>query len=134
MGSMNGTRLESALESFRDELEAGLAEVEAELEQLDKRRVELVGLIAQAKAALGIDATLPTAAERPTDRLTLHDALALVLRDRGNAWLSARELADGVNERGLYVKRDGRAVEVNQIHARVKNYPHLFEKNGSQIR
>ena len=47
--------------------------------------------------------------------------------------MSARELADEVNSRGLYAKRDGRPVEVNQVHARVKNYPQLFEKDGSQI-
>ena len=69
-----------------------------------------------------------------TSRLTLHEALAHVLRERGNEWTSARELADEVNTHGLYVKRDGRPVEVNQVHARVKNYPQLFEKNGSQIR
>ena len=128
------TRLKSALDGVRDEIEAGLGEAEAELAQLDERRAELVALITQARAALGLDPAPPTAVGAASDRLTLHEALAHVLRERGNAWTSARELADQVNARGLYVKRDGRAVEVNQVHARIKNYPHLFEKDGSQIR
>jgi hypothetical protein len=41
-----------------------------------------------------------------------------------------RQLADAVNERGLYRKRDGSPVEVNQVHARTSNYEALFEKNG----
>jgi hypothetical protein len=35
---------------------------------------------------------------------------------------------------GLYEKRDGRPVEINQVHARTKNYPHMFEKQRSRIR
>ena len=127
-------RLRSALAGVRQELEAGLAEAEAELAQLDERRGELMALIVQARAALGLEAAAETATSTSPGRLTLHEALASVLRERGNAWTSARQLADEVNARGLYVKRDGRAVEVNQVHARVKNYPQLFEKKGSQIR
>jgi hypothetical protein len=126
--------LSRTLASVHDELEAGLAEAERELARLDERRAELTSLISQARAALGLEATGPTSAPRSGDRLTLHEALATVLRERGNAWMSARELADEVNSRGLYAKRDGRPVEVNQVHARVKNYPQFFEKDGSQIR
>lgn len=35
---------------------------------------------------------------------------------------------------GLYRKRDGSPVEVNEIHARTNNYQDLFEKDGSLIR
>jgi hypothetical protein len=66
--------------------------------------------------------------------MTLHDALARVLEDIGNEWMTARELADEVNRRGLYRKRDGSPVEVNQVHARTNNYEDLFEKNGPKIR
>ena len=45
-----------------------------------------------------------------------------------------RELADEVNERSMYRKRDGSPVEANQVHARTKNYTALFEKDGSRIR
>ena len=127
-------RLKRALDGVREELEAGLAEAEGELMQLDERRAELITLIAQGRAALGLDAVLLTATGPAMDRLTLHEALAQVLRERANAWAKARELADEVNARRLYVRRDGRAVEVNQVHARVKNYPQLFEKDGPNIR
>jgi hypothetical protein len=66
--------------------------------------------------------------------LTLHEALARVLEDAGNEWMTARELADEVNRRGLYRKRDGSTVEVNQVHARTNNYRDLFEKDGPKIR
>jgi hypothetical protein len=66
--------------------------------------------------------------------MTLHDAIVLVLRERGEKPMTARELADTVNERGLYRKRDGSPVEVNQVHARANNYEELFEKDGPIIR
>ena len=128
------TRLERALASVRQELKAGLAEAESELAQLDERRAQLLALIAQGRAALGLEPTFTAVSGPPADRLTLHEALAQVLREHGNAWMSARELADEVNARRLYVRRDGRTAEVNQVHARVKNYTQLFEKDGSRIR
>jgi hypothetical protein len=57
--------------------------------------------------------------------MTLHEALAQILRENGNAPTAARALADAVNDRGLYRTRDGSPVEVNQIHARTKNYQDL---------
>jgi len=62
--------------------------------------------------------------------MTLHEALAQILRENGNAPMTARALADVVNDRGLYRTRDGSPVEVNQIHARTKNYQDLFEKTA----
>ncbi len=131
---MNGARLRKALEGARPELEAGLAEAESELEQLDRRRTELLTVIEQARAALGLES--PPAADTGSGGrgLTLHEAIAHVLREHGNDWMTARDLTDVVNERRLYRKRDGSAVELNQIHARTKNYADLFEKAGSRIR
>ena len=131
---MSGKQLRDAFEHARPQFEEALAEAEAELERLDARRAELVELIARARAALGLSGTslgVDTPGARP---LTLHEALAQVLRERGNAWMTARELADEVNSRALYRKRDGAPVEANQVHARTKNYTDLFEKDGSQIR
>jgi hypothetical protein len=45
-----------------------------------------------------------------------------------------QEIADFVNERGRYRKRDGSAVTAFQIHGRTRNYGHLFERQGSQVR
>jgi chorismate mutase len=130
---MSGENLRSALEEARPELEAGLMEAEAELAQLDTRRAELVDLIGRAKAALGVPHVVVTTEDSPRGR-TLHEALAQILRENHNRWMSARELADEVNRRGLYSKRDGSAVEANQISARTKNYSDLFEKDGGRIR
>jgi ABC-type transporter Mla subunit MlaD len=130
---MNGEQLARALEGARPDLEAGLKEAEAELAELDARRVELINLIERAKAALGV-APVVTTTEDSSKGQTLHQALAQILRENHNQWMTARELTDEVNRRGLYYKRDGSAVEVNQVHARTKNYGDLFEKNGSRIR
>ncbi len=100
-----------------------------ELAALDARREELEALIVQAEATIG--APLEPDAE---PRMTLHDALAIILRENGDTPMTARELADAVNERGLYRKRDGSLVEINQVHARANNYGDLFEKDGPLIR
>ena len=134
MGIVSGKQLRDALEHARPQFEEALAEAEAELERLDVRRAELLELIGRARAALGLSGASPgvdTPGARP---LTLHEALAQVLRERGNAWTTVRELADEVNARALYRKRDGSPVEANQVHARAKNYTNLFEKDGSQVR
>ena len=64
--------------------------------------------------------------------MTLHDALATVLRDRG-APMTNRELTDEVNRRNLYQRRDGLPLPTNQTAARVNKYPHIF-KRGSDGR
>lgn len=115
-------------------IQEALAEARSELAGLDTRRDELLAQIAQAEAIVGgspADVPAPAAAR---SALTLHEALVRVLEDTGNEGMTARELADGVNRRGLYRKRDGSPVEVNQVHARVNSYDGLFEKDGSKIR
>ena len=124
------SELEQALQRSREMIKAGLGAAETELAALDARRAELMTLIAQAKAALGAP---PPPAAAPT-AMTLHEALVLILEENGNQPMTVRQLADAVNERGLYRKRDGSSVEVNQVHARTSNYEALFEKNGPMIR
>lgn len=122
------TELAQALARSRDIIEAALAEARAELADLDARRAELEALIAQGEAALsGGQVSVATSA------MTLHEAMELVLRD-AKAPMTARQLADAVNERGLYRKRDGTPVEINQIHARTSNYESIFEKDGTLIK
>lgn len=130
---MAGNRLRSALEEARPEVEAGLAAAEAELADLDARRAELVALIHQAQSALG-QTTVSSEPASHMRGLTLHEALAQVLRENGNAWMTVRELATHVNGRHLYSKRDGSPVEANQVHARAKNYNQMFEKEGPRVR
>ena len=62
----------------------------------------------------------------------LHEAIIIVLRARGHS-MTAQEIADEVNRRGLYTRGDGNPVPSKQIHARVNNYPGLFRKHDSLI-
>ena len=62
-------------------------------------------------------------------RVLLHDEIAAILTDNGNRWMTAREIAALVNERGRYRKRDGSTVKPGQIAARIAKprYSHMFE-------
>jgi hypothetical protein len=66
--------------------------------------------------------------------VTLHEEIADILRAHGNPWMTTQEIADAVNERGRYRKKDGSAVTAFQIHGRTKNYSHLFDRDGSRVR
>jgi hypothetical protein len=111
-------------------IEEGLADARAELETVRVREAELEALIARGEAALGI-----AIGDIPEERrLTLHAALEQILRENDNRWMTVQELADEVNRRGIYHKKDGTAVEPNQVHARTKNYDRLFEKEGPRVR
>jgi hypothetical protein len=120
-----GDELRRALDGNRAAIEAGLRAAHAELEILHARSRQLEELIARGNSALG---------DTPSIRMTLHEALALVLRENANRWMRAGDLAAEVSRRGLYRKRDGSRLEVNQVHARTNNYPDLFEKKAGQIR
>ena len=107
-------------------------------EEID--RIELqVGTLAQSIAALRTAiqqaGLIPTTASA-AGRLKLHEAMAVALRQRGNAWTKISELAEMINAQGLYKKGDGSRVEPNQLHARANRptYKHMFEKNGPMIR
>lgn len=52
--------------------------------------------------------------------MKLHEAIDAVLADR-QAGMTARELADEINRRGLYARADGQPVPSVQISARVGN-------------
>lgn len=126
------TDLSRILEESRPALEAGIASAERELAELDERRRELMATIARARAALGDG--VPVAARDPAGRYTLHEAMQLLLDENGNQWMSVHQLAEEINARALYEKRDRSPVDPSQIHARANKYPHLFEKQGSRIR
>jgi hypothetical protein len=67
--------------------------------------------------------------------VTLHEEIVSILRQRGNAWMTTTEIAAEVANRGIYKKRDGTSlVSAYQVHGRTKNYPHLFERDGSRVR
>jgi hypothetical protein len=122
--------LGDALERSRHMIQEALTAARQELEAVHARQSELEEQIGRAETALGNG---PSEVDE-SEGLTLHEALARVLRENDNVWMSVRELADAVNGRGLYRKRDGSPVEVNQVHARANNYGAMFEKNGGRIR
>lgn len=64
---------------------------------------------------------------------TLHEAMAEVLRARGNEPMTAAALARAVNESGLYARGDGGPVPSGQVSARRARYKHLFAKTGTGI-
>jgi hypothetical protein len=116
----------------RAEVQAGIDEAEAEVDRLKTEISQKEALIRKARALLeGGTADLSEGASG--SRLTLHEAMRRVLLERENAPMSARALADEVNQRDLYKKRDGSPVEINQIHARVNNYPQIFKKSEQGI-
>lgn len=119
-------RLSDALERHTTEIEEALRAARVERDDLRMRERELTDLIDQAEAAINHGSN--------TDRLTLHEAMTVVLREGEDEWMTTRDLADEVNRRNLYRKKDGSPVESNQIHARAKNYAHLFEKDRQLVR
>jgi hypothetical protein len=119
----------------RPEVERELAKAEVELAGLRERESALAAAIMRARYLLGIGSQpMQPVTALALDRIALHDALVVVLHGRGNAAMSARELADETNTLGLYRKRDGSPVDIGQIHARVHNYSHLFIREGGKIR
>lgn len=67
-------------------------------------------------------------------RPTLHDEIVRILQERPGQWMTTAEIAAAVVASGNYLKRDGSAVGAFQIHGRTRNYPHLFERDGSRVR
>jgi len=64
--------------------------------------------------------------------MTLHEAISQVLLENGGS-MTTTEIANALNRNGLYTKKDGSAIIAYQIHGRTKNYPHLFDKDGSTV-
>lgn len=64
--------------------------------------------------------------------MTLHEEIVAILKEVGHG-LMTKEIAEKVNERGNYHKRDGSSVTPFQIHGRTKNYPKLFTREGNYV-
>ncbi|MBO9051625.1 HTH domain-containing protein [Curtobacterium flaccumfaciens] len=64
--------------------------------------------------------------------MTLHEAMIEVLRENG-APMTSREIADSINARELYRRKDGRALPAGQVSARARNYHQLFHRTASHI-
>lgn len=64
--------------------------------------------------------------------MTLHAAIEQVLMQEKRK-MTPVEIAYALNRNSWYSKKDGSVIKSSQIGARVKNYPHLFNKEGSVI-
>ena len=57
--------------------------------------------------------------------MTLHEAIRKILQDKGQP-MTTQEIADQLNERDLYQKKDGTEIKRNQVSARINKYPRIF--------
>lgn len=64
--------------------------------------------------------------------MTLHEAIVMVLQENMKP-MTASEIADILNDRKLYIKKDGSEIKTSQIHARVNKRPGLFTKDEEGI-
>ncbi|WP_300799142.1 hypothetical protein [uncultured Alistipes sp.] len=62
--------------------------------------------------------------------LTLHEAIAVVLQEGAK---TPQELAEEINRRNLYRRKDGRPLPAKQVSARIRAYGYLFERIGKMI-
>jgi hypoxanthine-DNA glycosylase len=64
--------------------------------------------------------------------MTLHSAIEVILKGKNRA-MTTQEIANELNEKGLYKKKDGTMITAFQIHGRTRKYPTLFDRNGSLV-
>ncbi len=62
-----------------------------------------------------------------TPKLTLQEAMKLVLKETQGRKMHAAELSDEIFKRNLYLKKDGTQAKYNQVRARCGHYPNMFE-------
>lgn len=63
--------------------------------------------------------------------MTLHEAILFVLQKYGP--LGCTDIADKIRRHNLYRQKEGGYAPSGQITARIKNYPHLFSRQGSLV-
>jgi len=109
---------------------------EERAETLRSRLRELDLLIARGWDVLdSVGANRPwTPIQGPRRPLTLHEAMAVVLESRSNAWSYPGRIAVDVARRGLYRRRDGMPATGRDVSARACAYPALFERYEYTIR
>ena len=126
-------------ELVRTVANANRSEIEADLDRLRTERSKAQRHLDELDRRIGAFELLVQLAEEgdleneQQQGMTLHEAMAEVLRGTKGGGMRAPDLALEINNRGLYRMRDGRPVEAQQIHARVGNYGHMFERRGTFI-
>lgn len=64
--------------------------------------------------------------------MTLNEAIEKLLRQKNRA-MTTHEIADELNKNGWYQKKDGSEIQAFQIHGRTRNYPSIFDRDGSTV-
>jgi hypothetical protein len=64
--------------------------------------------------------------------MTLHEAIIIVLKDSGRK-MTTTEIADELNRRKLYTKKDSSKITAYQVHGRTKNYPQYFSRDSTTV-
>ena len=64
--------------------------------------------------------------------MTLHDAIEKLLRQNNRA-MTTQEIADKLNKNGWYQKKDGSEIQAFQVYGRIRNYPSIFDRDGSTV-
>ena len=64
--------------------------------------------------------------------MTLHEAIKQILQDKGQS-MTTNEIANELNKKGLYQKKDGTEISDFQVHGRTKSYPNIFNRNGAIV-
>ncbi len=64
--------------------------------------------------------------------MTLHEAIKLILEEK-NVEMTTKQIAYELNRSKLYSKKDNSLITDYQVHGRTKNYPKIFNRNGSKV-
>jgi hypothetical protein len=75
--------------------------------------------------------TLRTAAEKSMFNRTLHEAMRVVLAQLPEHKATSSLLAEEIAKTNLYKRKDGMAARAQQINARARKYPMLFDLSPS---
>lgn len=121
-------QLKTALLANRNEIRVAVVAAEVELAECRRKCAELESILSRARLVADLEEEPRTNQKTQT----LHDAMLTVITGRPQG-LTARELATEVNQRGLYRRRDGRALDAVQIRARVGQYSSLFARREGRI-
>ncbi|MDB9783179.1 winged helix-turn-helix domain-containing protein, partial [Winogradskyella sp.] len=65
--------------------------------------------------------------------MTLHEAIEMILQDTGKP-MTAIHIAELINDKKLYSRRDGKPVSASQINSRVGNHVKIFIKESGKIK
>jgi hypothetical protein len=73
------------------------------------------------------------AAEEQMCQQTLHDAIKTVLMERPDLSATTAQISEEIGKRGLYTRKDGRTPKAQQINARARKYPELFDLSSDGV-